>query len=76
MVHSLFLNTKKSDTPEMTKREIINDRLSLRVIPQGTVDNNLGPEPFSKPYGSRSQLLQTTNPLIALPLSGSPNCAW
>ncbi len=28
------------------------------------------------PEGSRSQLLQTTNSLIARPLSGSPNCAW
>ena len=49
----------------------------IRVIPQGTVDNNLGPDRLvGRSQGSRSQLLQTTNPLIARPLSGSPNCAW
>ena len=40
------------------------------------VDNNLGPDRLEGPKGSISQLLQTTNPLIARPLSGSPNCAW
>ena len=30
----------------------------------------------SRSKGSRSQLLQTTNPLIARPLSESPNSAW
>ena len=48
----------------------------MRVIPQGTVDNNLGPDHLAGPKDSRSQLLQITNPLIARPLSGSPNCAW
>ena len=43
----------------------------IRLLPM--VDNNLGPDRQSK--GSRSQSLQTTNPLIARPLSGSPKCA-
>ncbi len=48
----------------------------IKLIPQGKVDDNLGPDRLAGPKGSRSQLLQTTNPLIARPLSGSPNCAW
>ncbi len=48
----------------------------FRVIPQETVDNNLGPERLAGQKGIRSQLLQTTIPLITRPLSGSPNCAW
>ncbi len=48
----------------------------IRVIPQGTADNNLGLDRKSRFQGSRSQLLQTTNLLIARPLFGSPNCAW
>ncbi len=35
----------------------------LRVIPQGTVDTNLGPDHLAVPAkSSRSQQLQTTNP--------------
>ena len=48
---------------------------SIRGIPQGTVDNTLGPNRLAGPKDSRSQLKQTTNPLIARPLSESPNCA-
>ncbi len=44
----------------------------LVLIPQWTVRSR----PFSRSKGYRSQFLQTTNPLIARPLSGSPNCAW
>ena len=36
----------------------------IRLLPQGTVDNNLAPGPFSRSKGSRSHLLQITNPLI------------
>ncbi len=45
------------------------------IIPQGTVDNNLGLDRLS---GTKalSQLVQTTNPLISRPLSGSPKCIW
>ena len=46
------------------------------LIPQGTADNNLGPDRLEGPKVSRSQLLQTTIPLIARPLSINPNCAW
>ncbi len=42
---------------------------NIRVIPHGTA------RPFSRSQGSRLKLLQTTNPLIARPLCGSPNCA-
>ena len=38
----------------------------------GTVDIYIGPTPKTP----ITQLLQTTNPVIARPLSGSPNCAW
>ncbi len=49
----------------------------IRLIPQGTVDNNLGPDRFAGPKAlNRFLLLQATNHLIARPLSGSPNCAW
>ncbi len=49
----------------------------IRVIPQGTVDNNLEPDRLASLKAlNRSQLLQTTNPLISRHLSGSPNCAW
>ena len=59
------------------QRSILLKILTLiRLIPQWTVDNNLGPDRFRRSQGSRSQLLQTTNPLIARSLSGSPNCAW
>ncbi len=40
----------------------------IRVIPQGTVVNNLGPDRLVDPNPCRQ-----TNPLIARPLSGS---AW
>ena len=43
---------------------------SLRVIPRGTVDNNQGPDRLAGPKAL------DPNPLIARPLSGSPNCAW
>ncbi len=46
----------------------------IRLIPQVTVDNNLGPDRFAG-LKSRPLLLKSTNPLIARPLSGSPNCA-
>ncbi len=47
----------------------------IRFIPQGTVDNNLPrARPFSRSKGSRSQSLQTTNPLLERSLSGCPNC--
>ena len=42
--------------------------LIIRFIPQGTVDNNLGPDRLAGPKALTSQLFQTTNPLIALPL--------
>ena len=39
------------------------------------VDNNLGLDRLAGPKAlPRSQSLQTNNPLIAPPLSGSPNC--
>ena len=47
--------------------------LYIRVIPQGTVDNNLGPDRLASP---KALVLRTTNPLIARPLSESRNCAW
>ncbi len=46
------------------------------IITQGTVDNNLGPDRLSGPKALDPKLLQTTNPLIARPLSGSPNWSW
>ena len=46
------------------------------IIPQGTVDNNLVSDCLAGPKVSRSLLLQKTNPLIARPLCGSPDCAW
>ncbi len=51
-------------------------RYDIRLIPQGTVDNNLGPGRIEGPKALGSQLLKTTNHLIARPLSTSPNCAW
>ena len=48
---------------------------TLRVIHQGTVDNNLGPDRLANPKALEHD--NTDNqPLIARPLSGSPNCAW
>ncbi len=44
--------------------------MEVRVIPQGTVDNILGP------YGLAGPKALEPNSLIARPLSGSPNCAW
>ncbi len=38
----------------------------IQLIPQGTIDSNLGPD--------RLAGWQTTNSLIARPLYGSPNC--
>ena len=46
----------------------------IRLIPQGTVDNNLGPDRLASPKARKLQKLQKINPLIARPLSGSPNC--
>ncbi len=43
----------------------------LRVISQGTVDNKLGPDRLAGP----KTLDQTSNLMIARPLSGSLNCA-
>ncbi len=37
------------------------------------VDNNLGPDRLAGPKALETQLLQTTNPLVVQPLSGSPN---
>ena len=67
-----FLNFAFSDI-------IVLDICTIHTLEE-TVDNNLGPRarPFSKSKGSRYQdtRLQTSNPLIAQPLSGSPNYAW
>ena len=49
--------------------------LRLNTSAQGTVVNNQGPDRFIMSKSSRFQSLQTTNPLIARPLSESPNCA-
>ena len=49
---------------------------TIRFIPQGTVDNNLGPVRSGISKGFISQLWQTTTPLIARHLSVSPYCAW
>ncbi len=46
-----------------------------RFIPQGRVDNNLGPDSFAC-QEPRSEQLQIIHPLIAHPLSGSPNCEY
>ena len=47
-----------------------------RVIPQGTVDNNLESDCLAGPKALDPLLLQTTKPLIARSLSEYPNCAW
>ena len=50
----------------------------LRVIPQGTIADNLGPDRLAVPKALDLQSFQsTTNPLIAQPLSESHvmNCA-
>ena len=41
-------------------------------MPQGTVDNNVRLDRLAGSTPLTSQLLQTTNPLIARPLSRSP----
>ena len=41
---------------------------------QRMVDNNVGPACLTGPNALTTQLLQTSNPLIAGSLSGSPNC--
>ncbi len=46
-----------------------------RNVHKGMVDNNVGPDLLSGPKALTSQPLQTTNPLIARPLSGSPTFA-
>ena len=55
-----------------TKNTGIGDRKIklIRIIPQGTIYNNQGPD--------RIACLRTldSNPLIVRPLSGSPNCVW
>ncbi len=49
----------------------------IRFISQRTVDNNLVPDRLAGPKAlDPNHCIQTTNPLIAQPLSGSPNCAW
>ena len=50
--------TKQELTVSMNSTAV--SPILIRLIPQGTVDNNLGP----------------TNPLIEWPLSGRPNYAW
>ena len=40
------------------------------------IDNSIGPDRLSCPKVLTSQLQQTTDPLIARPMSGSPNYAW
>ena len=47
----------------------------IRVIPQGTVDNNLGPDRLADPKALDPNYYRQHS-LIARPLSGSPNCAW
>ncbi len=47
----------------------------IRVIPQGTVDNNLGPDRLAGPKAVDPNYCRQLT-LIARPLSGSPNCAW
>ena len=49
---------------------ICNFWIRSESIPQGAVDNNLGPDRLA---GHKAP---DPNPLIARPLSGSPNCAW
>ena len=48
----------------------------IGLLPQGMVDNNLWPDHLAGPKADPNYCRQTTNPLIALPLSGSPICAW
>ncbi len=48
----------------------------MRVIPQGTVDNNLGQDHLAGPKDLDPNYYRQQTPLIARPLSGSPNCAW
>ncbi len=43
---------------------------------RGRLTTTARARPFSRSKGSRSKLLKKTNPLIARPLSGCPNCAW
>ena len=52
-----------------------NKTRMVRFIPHGTVNNNLGPDRLAGPKSSLSQSLQTTNHLIARPMSGSLKCA-
>ena len=48
----------------------------VTIIPQGTVDNNLGPDCLGGPKALYPiQSYKTTNPLFTEPLSGSPYCA-
>ena len=45
-------------------------------MPQGTVDNNLGPDRLAGPKALDPNHCRQQTPLIARPVSGSPNCAW
>ena len=48
---------------------------TLRFIAQGQVDNNLEPDRLAESKALGPNHYRETNPLIARPLSGSPNCA-
>ena len=50
--------------------------LFVRITPQGTVDNNLGPDRLAGPKALDPNYCRQPTLLIARPLSGSPNCAW
>ncbi len=62
------MNGKVSPYKENNLTDTYNAFNTIRT--QGMVDKHLWPDRLA------SQLLQTTKPLIARPLSGSPNCAW
>ncbi len=66
IVASLPTKIRKQRFPELT----------LRFIPKGMVDNNLLSDRLGGLKALDPFLLQTADPLIARPLSESPNCAW
>ena len=50
--------------------------LVLRFMRQGTVIQNLGPNRLAGQKALDPNYCRQTIPLVARPLSGSPNCAW
>ena len=53
----------------------MKNNLYIRVIPQSTFNNNLGPYHLAGPKALEPNYCRT-NPFIGRPLSGSPNCTW